>query len=175
MPAGVAESKNYAYVADLSAGLQVIDVSNSINCVRVGSYWFPWASGMAVVNGCIYVADHEAGLVVLPALDNVQFTVRADEGTLGTPYAIEAATNVTGPGPRGRHSGPPTARPALRLRGLRREALRQAAQVLPRPPALNPPLRLLGLRGLAQASSGQGALDPRAVLVRNRSPLYPVP
>ena len=35
---GVTVSGNYAYVADLFAGLQVIDVSNPTNCVRVGGY-----------------------------------------------------------------------------------------------------------------------------------------
>ena len=35
---GVAVSGNYAYVADGGAGLQVIDVSNPANCVRVGGY-----------------------------------------------------------------------------------------------------------------------------------------
>ena len=35
---GVALSGNYAYLADASAGLQVIDVSNPANSQRVGGY-----------------------------------------------------------------------------------------------------------------------------------------
>jgi len=39
------------------------------------------------------VADVYAGLVVLPTLPNVQFTVRVD-ATPGTPFTLEAATNL---------------------------------------------------------------------------------
>jgi len=93
---GVAVSGNYAYVADY-AGLQVIDVSNPANCVRVGGYDTSWgATGVAVVAGRIYVADGEAGLVVLPALPNVQFTVRVD-ATPGVPFTLEAATHLNSP------------------------------------------------------------------------------
>ncbi len=35
--------------------------------------------------------------MVLPTLANVQFTVRVDEGTLGTPFTLEAATSLTPP------------------------------------------------------------------------------
>jgi hypothetical protein len=42
------------------------------------------------------VADGEAGLLVLPSLPNVQFTVRV-EATPGVPFTLEAATNLLGP------------------------------------------------------------------------------
>ena len=51
---------------------------------------------MAVVAGRIYVADGDAGLVVLPSLPNVQFTVRVD-ATPNAPFTLESATNLLGP------------------------------------------------------------------------------
>ena len=47
---GVAVAGNYAYVADGTAGLQVIDVSNPANSSRVGGYdTSGYADGVAVV------------------------------------------------------------------------------------------------------------------------------
>ncbi len=100
---------NYAYVTDYDyesddpvsgpRGLEVIDMRNPANCVRVGGYvtnGFAW--GVTVVAGRIYVADDQAGLVVLPTLPNVQFTVRVD-ATPGAPFTLEAATNLNAPIP----------------------------------------------------------------------------
>ena len=44
------------------------------------------------------MADYDAGLVVLPTLPNVQFTVRVD-ATPGVPFTLEAATNLLDPNP----------------------------------------------------------------------------
>jgi hypothetical protein len=94
----MAVSGNYAYVVEAGADVHVIDVSNPTNFVRLGSYrTHGTASGVAVEAGRIFVADGAAGLLVHSSLPNVQFTVRVDEGALGTPYTIEAATNLTGP------------------------------------------------------------------------------
>ena len=76
-------------------GLAVFDLSHLTNCVRVGGYdTSGLARGVAVVAGRIYVADGEAGLVVLPTLPNVNFTVRVD-ATPGVPFTLEAATNLS--------------------------------------------------------------------------------
>jgi hypothetical protein len=76
---------------------QVIDVSDPTNPVRVGGYdTSGYAAGVAVVADRIYVADGEAGLLVLPTLPNVQFAVRVD-ATPGTPFTLEAATNLNVP------------------------------------------------------------------------------
>jgi len=62
----VAVSGNYAYVASEDAGLQVIDVSNPTNCVRVGGYITRgWAVGVAVSGNYAYVADFDEGLQVI--------------------------------------------------------------------------------------------------------------
>ena len=91
-------SGNYAYVADDNTGLQVIDVRNPTNCVRAGGYdTRGTAYGVAVVGDRIYVADGEAGLLVLPTLPNVQFTVRVEAET-NQPFTLEAATDLSGTG-----------------------------------------------------------------------------
>ena len=65
--------------------------------MRLGGYdTSGTAWGVAVVAGRIYVADGYAGLLVLPTLPNVQFTVRVD-ATTNAPFTLEAATNLAGP------------------------------------------------------------------------------
>ena len=51
---------------------------------------------MAVAGNRIYVADYEKGLKVFCSLPNVQYMMRVDDGTLGSPFTIEAATNLNG-------------------------------------------------------------------------------
>jgi hypothetical protein len=59
-------SGNHPYVADGSAGLQVIDVSNAANPDRVGGYdSSDWAIGVAVSGNYAYVADWWDGLQVI--------------------------------------------------------------------------------------------------------------
>jgi hypothetical protein len=54
----VAVAGNYAYVADGLAGLQVIDVSNPANCVRVGGHDTSGAAYDVEISGnYAYVAD----------------------------------------------------------------------------------------------------------------------
>jgi len=93
----VAVAGNHAYVADGSAGLQVIDVSNPTNCVRVNGYdTSGYAYGVAVAGNSVLVADGIPGLVVIASLPNVQFTVRVEDAAAGTPCVIEASP-VLGP------------------------------------------------------------------------------
>jgi len=69
-------------------------VSNPTNCVRVGRYDTSGrAHGVAVLADWIYMADGSAGLLVLPSLANVQFTVRVD-ATTNEPFTLEATTNL---------------------------------------------------------------------------------
>jgi hypothetical protein len=77
----------------------VFDVSDPTNCVRVGGYDTGGAAySAAVVAGRIYVADYTEGLLVLPTLLNVQFTVRVD-ATPSAPFTLEATTNLNAPIP----------------------------------------------------------------------------
>ena len=53
---------------------------------------------MTVAANRIYLADGSAGLLVLPSLPNVQFTVRVDAAP-SVPFTLEAATNLSDPNP----------------------------------------------------------------------------
>jgi uncharacterized secreted protein with C-terminal beta-propeller domain len=91
-------SGSVAYVTDDDAGLQIIDVSNPASPVRLGGYGTSGSAHRVVVAGNrIYVADGERGLKVFCTLANVQYMMRVEGGTLGTPYTIEAATDLTEP------------------------------------------------------------------------------
>jgi hypothetical protein len=78
---GVAVSGNYAYVVDGSAGLQVIDVRNPENPVRVGGYdTSGWANGVAVSGNYVFVADGQWGLQIFrigegaPRIESIDFS-----------------------------------------------------------------------------------------------------
>jgi hypothetical protein len=90
--------------------LQVIDISDPTNCVLAGAYDTGGiASGVAVAEGRIYVADGQQGLLVLPTLPNVQSTVRVDAQP-GVPFTIEAATDLGTPAlgnPSSQRTSPP--------------------------------------------------------------------
>ena len=59
---GVAVSGTTAYVADFTSGLQIIDVSNASNPVRLGWYDTSCVANDVAVSGTIvYVADYSAG------------------------------------------------------------------------------------------------------------------
>jgi hypothetical protein len=95
---GVSVSGSIAYVADVDAGLQIIDVSNPASPVRLGGYDTSGkAIGVAVAANRIFVAHGEKGLKVFCTVPNVQHMMRVEDGTLGTPFTIEAAANLTEP------------------------------------------------------------------------------
>ena len=61
----VATSGSYAYPVYCGVGLEVINVSNPTNCVRVGGYTIPGAVDVAVSGKYAYVADYANGLEVI--------------------------------------------------------------------------------------------------------------
>jgi len=90
----VAVSRNCAYVADRDTGLQVFDVSDPANSVQVGGYFTGgFLRGITLVADRIYLAASEQGLLIVPSLPSVQFTVRVN-ATPGAPFTLEAATNL---------------------------------------------------------------------------------
>ena len=101
---GVAVSGNYAYVADGSPGLQVIDVSNPANPQRVGGYdTSGTARSVAVSGNYAYVAAGTRGLMILGPRPRITSITRA-AGTAtvyytntipGTNYTLEYRTNLT--------------------------------------------------------------------------------
>ncbi len=63
---GVYVSGSYAYVADLDAGLRIINVSNPSSPYEVGYYDTPgYAWGVYVSGSYAYVADSDAGLRII--------------------------------------------------------------------------------------------------------------
>ena len=69
---GVTVSGNYAYVADASAGLQIIDISNPSSPAIVGNYNTPGNAFSVVVSGNFaYVADYNGGLQIIDVSDPV--------------------------------------------------------------------------------------------------------
>jgi len=56
----------HAYVADGYAGLRVVDVSDPVHPMEVGSYDTPDnAFGVAVAGESAYIANRDAGLMIL--------------------------------------------------------------------------------------------------------------
>jgi len=56
----------------------------------------PWTSSVSIVDGRIYLPAGKDGLIIVPTLGNLQFSVRLD-ATPGIPFALEAATKAHGP------------------------------------------------------------------------------
>jgi hypothetical protein len=80
---GIFVEGNHAYVADLLAGLQVIDISNPTAVVIAGSYDTPaLARDVFVAGNCAYVADGSSGLQVIDITDP---TTPAPTGSYNTP------------------------------------------------------------------------------------------
>jgi hypothetical protein len=70
----------------------VIDVRDPTHCVRVGRYdTSGYAMGVAVVRDRVYVADGQAGLVVLDSWPSRQPAVRVDGAMTGVRCVIEAS------------------------------------------------------------------------------------
>jgi hypothetical protein len=67
---GVTARGDYAYVADYSAGLRVISVSDPAHPIEVGYFDTPGqADGVAVVGDLVYVSDGDCGLRVVSVAD----------------------------------------------------------------------------------------------------------
>ncbi|MFA6042899.1 MAG: immunoglobulin-like domain-containing protein [Patescibacteria group bacterium] len=57
MALDVAVSGNYAYIAESSAGIQIVDISNTSSPTLAGSYTASGANRIAIVGTTLYVAD----------------------------------------------------------------------------------------------------------------------
>ncbi|NGX43776.1 MAG: hypothetical protein K940chlam7_02080, partial [Chlamydiae bacterium] len=84
---GVAVSGDYAYVADASSGLQIIDVSNITNPIIAGSYDTGYASGVAVSGSYAYVVG-SGGLQIIDVSNVINPTVAGS-------YDTGSASDVT--------------------------------------------------------------------------------
>jgi hypothetical protein len=89
---GVVVSGNYAYVAAWNGGLQVIDVRNPANCVRVGGYVTTgWAYGAAVSGNYAFVADGD--LQVIDVSDPTNCVRVGGYVTSGTAFGVAISGN----------------------------------------------------------------------------------
>jgi hypothetical protein len=60
---GITAKGNYAYVADGSRGLRIIDISAPRSPKEVGSFDTPgWAQGITAKGNYVYLADFGSGL-----------------------------------------------------------------------------------------------------------------
>jgi hypothetical protein len=80
---GVAIDGNYAYVADHSAGLQIINITNPASPTLAATYDTPgYARNVAIDGNYAYVADYATGLVVINIMNPASPTLA---GTYDTP------------------------------------------------------------------------------------------
>ena len=83
---------NYAYVAD--GGLQVIDVSNPTNCVRVGGYDTSGdVQGLAVLGNYAYLAKWSEGLEVIDVSNPTNCVRVGGYDTSGTAKSVAVSGN----------------------------------------------------------------------------------
>jgi hypothetical protein len=91
----VAAAGRYAYVTDRDDGLHVIDISDPANPQVAGVYYTGFGgAGVIVVGGRIYMTAGAPGLLVIPTLRDVQFSVRV-QATAGETFTLEAAIDLS--------------------------------------------------------------------------------
>jgi len=91
---GVAVVGNYAYVADGSNGLVIVDVTNPEAPTLKGSYDTAGTSwGVAVAGNYAYVADWDNGLVVIDISDPEAPTLKGSYDTAGNSHGVAVAGN----------------------------------------------------------------------------------
>ncbi|HEX8684544.1 MAG TPA: carboxypeptidase regulatory-like domain-containing protein, partial [Ardenticatenaceae bacterium] len=77
----LAVSGAHVYLATHAVGLLIVDVSDPASPRQAGYYDTNFATGVQVANDRVYVADREAGLLVLAASGSVQGKVTHPNGT----------------------------------------------------------------------------------------------
>ncbi|NTW90069.1 MAG: hypothetical protein HGB37_04155, partial [Candidatus Moranbacteria bacterium] len=86
---GVAVAGRYAYVADFTAGLHIIDISNPASPTLVGTYNTSGnAYGVAVSGRYAYVADHSSGLQIIDISNPASPTLVGTYNTSGEAYGV---------------------------------------------------------------------------------------
>lgn len=86
---GVTVSGNYVYVAAYTGGLQIIDVSDPTNPLRVGAYDTPGSAvGVAVSGNHAYVADYYSGLEIIDITNPASPFLAGSYDTVGVAVAV---------------------------------------------------------------------------------------
>ena len=89
---------NYAYVADLEGGVQIVDISNPAQPLIRGYYSTPnvaWTEGIAILGGRAYVADAFAGLQIFD-LGNPVVPSLLSSTNCGTGQAVRVRASSNG-------------------------------------------------------------------------------
>jgi Ca2+-binding RTX toxin-like protein len=85
---------NYAYVADYTSGLQIIDISNPTTPTLKGNYnTSGWAWGVQVVGNYAYVADYESGLQIIDISNPTTPTLKGNYYTSGYARGVQVVGN----------------------------------------------------------------------------------
>ena len=75
---------NYAYVADDSNGLVIVDVTNPASPTLKGNYYTAgYSMGVAVAGNYAYVADYSNGLVIVDVSNPAAPTLKGSYNTAG--------------------------------------------------------------------------------------------
>jgi hypothetical protein len=91
---GVALFGNYAYVADYTSGLQIIDISNPSNPTFEGSYDTPdVAYGVAISKYYAYVVDGNSGLQIIDIRNPLNPTFKGSYDTPGLALGVAVSSN----------------------------------------------------------------------------------
>jgi hypothetical protein len=82
---GIAVSSNYAYVANYTDGLKVLDITDPLNPSEVGTGYNTsgYALDVAISGSYAYVADSSAGLQVIDISDPANLTLAGNPGANG--------------------------------------------------------------------------------------------
>ncbi|MFN7384965.1 MAG: DUF4347 domain-containing protein [Dolichospermum sp.] len=91
---GVQVVGNYAYVADWSSGLQIINISNPAVPTLVGTYdTSSYAHGVQVVGNYAYVADGYSGLQIIDISNPTTPTLKGNYDTSGWACGVQVVGN----------------------------------------------------------------------------------
>jgi len=91
---GVQVVGNYAYVADYTSGLQIINISNPAAPSLSGTYdttGYTW--GVEVVGNYAYVADRDSGLQIINISNPVAPSLSGTYNTTGEAFGVEVVGN----------------------------------------------------------------------------------
>jgi hypothetical protein len=91
---GVQVVGNYAYVADLTSGLQIIDISNPATPTLKGNYDTSGnALDVQIVGNYAYVADYQSGLQIIDISNPATPTLKGNYDTSGNALDVQIVGN----------------------------------------------------------------------------------
>ena len=86
-------SENYAYVANIDIGVNVIDISDPTSLGYVGNYPTGFALDVTILDNYMYVGDFNNGILVLDVTDPAAPTLAGSYNTAGAVDGVAASGN----------------------------------------------------------------------------------